>query len=90
MTRDGQSRAATARREAKCSHVASAQVNRPGCSDPSSQSEIDHMQWPQVGFSMQVRAGAKCRHRTHIRLFIVFNPFSTPITFPPYGAIGIA
>ena len=73
-------------REAKCSHVASAQVKRPRDSAASWLSRIDQRQWPHVGFSMHVQADEKYLHRTHIRLFIAHYPFFTLIIFPPSGA----
>ncbi len=50
---------ADSRRITKCSHTSSAHVNRPFILLRSALAGIAHVQWPHVGFSINVRAGEK-------------------------------
>jgi hypothetical protein len=59
----------------KCSHESSAHVNRPFIVLESALAAIAHVQWPQVGFSIHVRAGEKHRHNSHRWSIILGGPF---------------
>jgi hypothetical protein len=56
---------ADSRRRTKRWHVSSAQVNKPTIPLRSVLPLVAQVQWPQVGFSIHMRAGEKYRHNSH-------------------------
>lgn len=77
---------ADSRRITKCWHVSSAQVNRPAIPSMSAFVGIAQVQWPQVGFSIHVRAGEKYRHNSHRCSIIAGLSLSEASMGPSQGA----
>lgn len=67
---------ADSRRNTKCWHKSSAQVNRPAIPLSSAFAGAAQVQWPQVGFSIHVLAGEKYRHNSHRCSIIAGHPLS--------------